>query len=123
MLARLDITNSYENAIFVSIHQNSFAKEKVKGAQVFYYKDSEQGQKLAAAIQAQLKKNIAPENNRIAKTNSDYYILRKVKIPSVIIECGFLSNHDELNKLTNADYQDKMAWSIYLGILDYYSQT
>ena len=67
-------------------------------------------------------KNIDENNNRVAKTNSDYYILRKIKIPSVIVECGFLSNNNELEKLTSNEYQNKIAWAIYLGILDYYSQ-
>lgn len=120
MRNRKEISNSTNADMLISIHQNSFAQEKVKGAQVFYYKKSESGKKLAEFIQAQLKKNIDANNNRVAKINSDYYILKQIKIPSVIVECGFLSNNDELNKLTNSDYQNKIAWAIYLGILDYY---
>lgn len=122
MIKRKEISNSTSADMMVSIHQNSFSQEKVKGAQVFYYKESESGKKLAEFIQSEIKKNIDENNNRIAKTNSDYYILRKIKIPSVIVECGFLSNNNELEKLTSDEYQNKIAWAIYLGILDYYSQ-
>lgn len=122
MLNRKEISNSTSADMMVSIHQNSFSQEKVKGAQVFYYKESESGKKLAEFIQTEIKKNIDENNNRVAKTNSDYYILRKIKIPSVIVECGFLSNNNELEKLTSDEYQNKIAWAIYLGILDYYSQ-
>lgn len=120
MRSRKEISNSTSADMMISIHQNSFSQEKVKGAQVFYYKESNSGQKLAEFIQAQIKKNIDQNNNRIAKTNSDYYILKQIKIPSVIVECGFLSNNGELAKLTSNDYQNKIAWAIYLGILDYY---
>jgi N-acetylmuramoyl-L-alanine amidase CwlD len=122
MIKRKEISNSTSADMMISIHQNSFSQEKVKGAQVFYYKESESGKKLAEFIQTEIKKNIDENNNRVAKTNSDYYILRKIKIPSVIVECGFLSNNNELEKLTSNEYQNKIAWAIYLGILDYYSQ-
>lgn len=122
MMTRKEISNSTNADMMISIHQNSFSQKNVKGAQVFYYKESNNGKKLAELIQAEIKNNVDENNNRVAKTNSDYYILRKIKIPSVIVECGFLSNNNELEKLSSNDYQNKIAWSIYLGILDYYSQ-
>ena len=85
--------------ILVSIHQNSYQSEGVKGAQVFYYKASEDGKKLAEAIQASFKQNLDPENGREAKANDSYYILLNVKCPAVIAECGFLSNYEEAELL------------------------
>ena len=66
------------------------------------------------------KNNLDKNNNRAAKINSSYFILKKIIKPSVIVECGFLSNDNELENLLDDDYQNKIAWGIYLGILDYY---
>ena len=102
--------------ILVSIHQNSYQSEGVKGAQVFYYKASEDGKKLAEAIQASFKQNLDPENGREAKANDSYYILLNVKCPAVIAECGFLSNPDEERLLNDEKYQKKMVEGIAEGI-------
>lgn len=117
---RKNIANNEEVDLLVSIHQNSFPKESVKGAQVFYYKDSEESKKLAECVQNRLKE-IDSTNNRIAKESKEYYILKQTKMPAIIVECGFLSNQEENNNLKNEEYQKKIAWAIYLGILDYYS--
>lgn len=108
--------------MFVSIHQNSFPKSNVKGAQVFYYKGSEEGKRLASLIQNRLKEVVDIDNQRIAKANESYYVLKQIKIPSVIVECGFLSNGVEHDKLMSTEYQEKLAWAIYMGILDYFSE-
>lgn len=121
MQARKKICEDNKNVdMMISIHQNSFVKKNTKGAQVFYYKESSNGKRLAEFIQEQLKNNLDKNNNRVAKTDSSYYILKKIKVPSVIVECGFLSNDYERDNLINNDYQNKIAWAIYLGILDYY---
>jgi len=120
MKTRKEITNSSEADMLISIHQNAYHTEHAKGAQVFYYKESQNAKKLANAIQNEIKKHTEQNKNRVAKTNSDYFILKNIKIPSVIVECGFLSNQNDLYKLTNEDYQNKISWAIYLGILDYY---
>lgn len=121
MLVRKKICEENENIdMMISVHQNSFPKKNVHGAQVFYYKNSNEGKKLADCIQAQLKNNLDKNNNRAAKINSSYFILKKIIKPSVIVECGFLSNDNELENLIDDDYQNKIAWGIYLGILDYY---
>jgi N-acetylmuramoyl-L-alanine amidase len=106
--------------LFVSIHQNSFPSSSAKGAQVFYYKRSESGKKLAMCIQKRLKAVCDIDNTRQAKANSEYYILKKSSVPAVIVECGFLSNGVEKEKLQTDEYQEKLAWAIYMGILDYY---
>ncbi len=120
--SRAEIANNSKADIFVSIHQNSFPKSSVKGAQVFYYKGSEEGKKLAGFIQSRLKEVVDIDNSRIAKANDSYYVLKQIKIPSVIVECGFLSNGIEHNKLMSSEYQEKLAWAIYMGILDYFNE-
>ncbi len=117
---RKNIANNENVDLLVSIHQNSFPKENVKGAQVFYYSGSEESKKLAECVQNRFKE-IDSTNNRIAKENKDYYLLKQTTMPSIIVECGFLSNTEENNKLKNEEYQKKIAWAIYLGILDYYN--
>lgn len=119
---RVEIANNSKADLFISIHQNSFPKSTVKGAQVFYYKGSEEGKKLASLIQSRLKEVVDIDNERIAKANDNYYVLKQIKIPSVIVECGFLSNSVEHDKLMSDEYQEKLAWAIYMGILDYFSE-
>lgn len=120
--SRAEIANNSKADIFISIHQNSFPKSNVKGAQVFYYKGSEEGKRLASFIQNRLKEVVDINNSRIAKANDSYYVLKQIKIPSVIVECGFLSNSVEHNKLISSEYQEKLAWAIYMGILDYFNE-
>lgn len=108
--------------IFVSIHQNSYPSPDVHGAQVFYYKKSENGKRLAAAIQSRIKQAADIDNSRSPKDNSSYYILKNSEIPSVIVECGFLSSFDENERLKSSGYQKKLAWAIYMGITDYFAQ-
>lgn len=119
---RAEIANNSKADLFISIHQNSFPKNTAKGAQVFYYKGSEEGKKLASLIQSRLKEVVDIDNERIAKANDNYYVLKQIKIPSVIVECGFLSNSVEHDKLMSEEYQEKLAWAIYMGILDYFSE-
>lgn len=106
--------------IVVSIHQNSFSQSSVKGAQAFYSKKSEYGKSLATLIQRSIKENADNQNKREAKSNANYYVLKAIEIPSVIVECGFLTNPEEESRLNDGIYQDKMAWSIYLGIVKYF---
>ena len=116
------IGNGENVDLFVSVHQNSFPKNSAKGAQVFYYKKSENGKRLATCIQSRLKEVVDTENDRVAKPNKDYYVLREITVPSVIVECGFLSNSVEHDLLQSDKYQSKIAWAIYMGILDYYGE-
>lgn len=120
---RAEIANTSKADMFISVHQNSFPKNNVKGAQVFYYKGSEEGKRLASLIQARLKEVADVDNDRVAKANDNYYVLKQIEIPSVIVECGFLSNSVEHDKLMNPQYQEKLAWAVYMGILDYYSES
>ncbi len=116
---RVEIIESNFPIIAVSIHQNSFSESKYRGAQVFYHEKSSNGKTLAEILQNQIKETLKDGNKREAKANSNYYMLRKVSCPLTIVECGFLSNEEEARLLTNELYQEKMAWSIHLGIIQY----
>ena len=122
MAERKRIAKESNGDILVSIHQNAFPSEKVKGAQVFYYGRSENGKLLAEAVQENLKNRVDGSNDRQAKENNSYYILKMTEIPAVIVECGFLSNREEEKLLNDAGYQEKLAWAIYCGILDYFEK-
>ena len=102
MAERKRIANESGADILVSIHQNAFPSAKVKGAQVFYHNSSEKGKVLAECVQENLKKRVDGSNHRQAKANDSYYILRTTEIPAVIVECGFLSNHEEEKMLNDA---------------------
>ena len=118
---RIELIHSNHADLAVSIHQNSFPQEYVRGAQVFYYTKSEQGKKLAEIIQEQIKKSMDDGNHRQAKANDNYFMLTKTECPLVIVECGYLTNSAEAALLLNEDYQEKMAWAIHLGVLQYVS--
>jgi len=118
---RIDIINSSGALFAVSIHQNSFSQSGVKGAQVFYHSQSEQGRKLAEILQKQLIETIDDGNRRKAKSNTSYYLLKHTTCPLVIVECGYLSNHREAELLLDEEYQEKMAWAIHLGIMQWIS--
>ena len=108
------------NALFtVSIHQNSYTSPEIQGAQVFYYGQSENGKKLAEILQTALIEQVDPDNHRAAKANESYYLLKKTPTPTVIVECGFLSNPIEAELLLQDDYQDQLVNAIYTGIKTY----
>lgn len=112
------------NPVFtISLHQNSYVTEDIKGAQVFYYGQSTQGEELATTIQNSLISRVDPENKRVAKANESYYLLKKTPTPTVIVECGFLSNPAEADLLLDEEYQDKLVRAIYMGILEYLEKT
>lgn len=119
MKERVRIINEAKPVVAISIHQNSYPQESVKGAQVFYHQQSEQGKKLAESIQEQMKQTINDGNHRMAKANDSYYMLKKTECPIVIVECGFLSNQQEAALLLEEAYQEKIAWGILTGIQEY----
>lgn len=116
--ARTEIMNRSNAALAVSIHQNSFRDSSVSGAQVFYYPDSDEGRKAADAIQEELN-DMQPDNRKEVKANDTYYILKNTEIPVVIVECGFLSNYTEAEKLADDRYQSVVAGTVVRGILQY----
>lgn len=117
---RVRVINDNQPAIAVSIHQNSYHEESVHGPQMFYYTDSEKG-KNAAMILQQFWEKIEPDNMRQAKANSTYYILKNTQVPTVIAECGFLSNSSDAEKLSDVQYQQKIAEVLSAGIIEWCS--
>lgn len=122
MKKRIDIIENSKADIMISIHQNSYPSEKARGAQVFYFRKSENGHLLADCIQKSLIQCLDEKNTRTAKENNNYYVLKNTDIPSVIIECGFLSNPEEERLLNTEEYRLKTAWAIFDGILTYFEK-
>ena len=117
---RVKIGNESSADIFVSIHLNKIPQQQYDGWQTFYNKKSQEGQKLATLIQSNLNEAIQKENKRVAKPIENIYIIKHVEIPITIVECGFLSNPEEEKRLLEDDYQNRLAWGIYNGIIDYF---
>lgn len=116
---RCEQINRLEPDCTVSIHQNSYHEEAIKGAQVFYYGTSGEAERLAEQIQKKLISYLDPDNHRQAKANESYYLLKKTKGPVVIVECGFLSNWEEAKLLQEEAYQEQVAWAVAMGVLNY----
>lgn len=115
MKARVKLINDTAPALVVSIHQNSYHEEGIHGAQVFYYSHSDSGKKAAALMQKALL-SVDSENTRQEKANDTYYLLKRTEVPTIIVECGFLSNQEEAAKLVTKEYQQKLAEAIVTGI-------
>lgn len=121
MQKRVSLINKTKPVIAVSIHQNSYSDSSVTGAQVFYYKGSEVGKEAATLMQEELKK-LNSENVREIKENNNFYMLKKTKVPTIIVECGFLSNAQEAEKLVSEEYQEVLAETISGGIIKWLEQ-
>lgn len=120
---RKKLATESEADIFVSIHMNKFPQEQYHGAQVFYSQDSEESKRLGEEIQKALKDVLGDDNQRQAKKiDGGVYILKNATLPSVIVECGFLSNPHEAQLLKQSEYRQKLAWGIYMGIIRYFNQ-
>lgn len=117
MRKRCEIITEANPVFTVSIHQNSYPDESVKGAQVFYYGQSQEGKKLAETLQKTMIEQLNPDNHREAKANESYYLLKKTPSPTVIVECGFLSNYEEAELLKTEAYQKKVAEAVKTGIM------
>lgn len=109
--------------LFISIHQNMFPDKDCKGAQIWYSK-TEFSMILAKILEAKLKEEVDSNNNRVAKVSKDgYKVLRCDSVPSVLVECGFLSNPAEEQKLKEDAYQEKIAVALAEGVKDFYKNT
>lgn len=117
---RVKIGNESQADIFVSIHLNKIPQSQYWGWQCFYNSKNENSVKLAKSLQTNLNDAIQEDNKRVAMKLDTVYIMKHVEIPISIVECGFLSNPEEENKLLQDEYQDKLAWGIYNGIIDYF---
>ena len=122
MRNRCNRINEVKPDLAVSIHQNSYHEEAISGGQVFYYKTSEKGKRLAELLQKRFDFVLGKDNRRQAKPNGSYYLLLHVKVPIVIVECGFLSNWKEAAALATEEYQDRMAWTVHMGIMEFLNE-
>lgn len=122
MKNRVEIGNNSDADIFVSIHLNKIPQTKYWGWQTFFRKSDEQSEKLAVLLQNGLNETLQKQNKRKALKIENKYIVDNVKIPIAIVECGFLSNEAEANLLNTEEYQTKLAWGIYVGIMNYFME-
>ena len=121
MRARQVLADGAQADILVSIHQNSYPQASVRGAQAFYHGRSAEGKRLAESIQTELVTYLDPDNRRMAKEDESYFLLKETTLPSIIVECGFLSNDEERRLLSRAEYQERVAWAVYMGIVQYFA--
>lgn len=121
---RLNVINNTDESVFVSIHQNHFGESKYHGTQIFYSKNNPDSRTLADCIRMPVVTYLQTDNTReIKQSGTEIYLLNNAQSPSVMIECGFLSNIDETKQLKNEKYQQKLAFIISLGIIDYFTKT
>ena len=116
---RCKFAEKYPESIFVSIHMNSFGSSKYSGTQVYYSENSKESRLLADSIQNRVISDLQKNNNRKIKPGNDVYILENVKNTAVLIECGFLTNKEECEKLSEKEYQKELSFSIVCGIIEY----
>lgn len=117
---RVKIGNESSADIFISIHLNKISESKYYGWQTFFKANNQNSEELARSIQEELNASIQRENKREALKITGKYIVEHVEIPIAIVECGFLSNPEEEELLQKDDYQNRIAWGIYNGIMDYF---
>ena len=123
LLARKELAEKYDNAIFISIHQNSYPKEQYNGFQVYYSKNNPSSKDLALLIEGCVKSTLQPNNKRAAKqADSSIYLLDKISSPSVLLECGFISNAEECKLLCQDGYQNDLCDAIVEGIITFLKQ-
>lgn len=118
---RIALIDEKKPVLTVSIHQNSYEDQTVKGPQVFYYESSSEGKKLAECIQETMNKELGIEKVRKAKGNASYYLLKRSSSVLVIAECGFMTNPEEAELLQTAEYQKRIAEALADGIEKYLS--
>ena len=119
MKLRKEMINKIRPNMVVSVHMNSYTNHTLRGAKVFYDKTSDISRQIAESIQLQFAQNLEASNS--VASVGDYYMLQCTESPSVIAECGFLSNKEERDKLVNDNYQKKLALNIKKGIVDYFA--
>lgn len=115
---RVKIINDMPSAVVVSIHQNHFSDDSYSGAQVFY--GSAEGSKmLAQQLQAALREGVDPHNRRQCKQASSVYLMENITCPGALLECGFLSNRQEEQRLILPNYQKKIACAVSVALAQY----
>ena len=122
LMARLQISNDNPGAIFVSIHMNAFPQKQYSGLQVYYPRGSEKSKALADIIQNTVKALLQPDNTRKPKgAGSNIYLLDKNQNTAVMVECGFLSNDAECQRLCDPAYRQQLSLAVFCSIMEYIS--
>lgn len=117
---RLDLVNDHPGAVFISIHQNKFGAAKYSGAQMFYGVRHPDSQRLASILQENFIGKLQPDNTRqIKQAGKELYLMYNAECPSVLIECGFLSNPEEAHRLTEPEYQNQIAFVTVASVMAY----
>ena len=116
---RCKFAEKYPESIFISIHMNSFGSKKYSGLQVYYTDSNDESYSLAQSIQNKVKNDLQNDNTRVITSGKNIYILENVQNTAVLIECGFLTNPEECEKLSKKDYQKELSFSIVCGIIEY----
>lgn len=120
LMRRVEIANEYDKPLFISIHQNKFEIEKYNGLQVYYSHNSNESKSIAEAIQKDVKHFLQSNNNRkVKQAGSSIFVLDRIECPAVLVECGFLSNKEELNLLADDLYRRKLSFVLYTAIVNY----
>lgn len=119
---RVKIINASEADLIVSVHLNAFTQSQYYGAQSFYKSNCEESKTAAEIIQKNLRNILDKNNERVPQAKKDVRVLDESKLPIVLVECGFVSNAEEGRLLSTADYQEKVAWAIYAGIIEYFEK-
>ncbi|MBQ8321964.1 MAG: N-acetylmuramoyl-L-alanine amidase [Clostridia bacterium] len=115
---RCKVAEMYPDSVFVSIHMNSFGDSKYSGLQVYYSIENEASERIARAVQEQVRADVQPDNNRKIKAGKGIYLLENISNPAVLVECGFLTNAEECKKLSEKEYQKQLSFSIVCGIIN-----
>ena len=115
---RVRIAEGFADATFVSLHMNSFSDPRYDGLQVFYSGNNEESYALAVSVQAQVKEKMQPSNNRNIREGNGLYLMENLSCPAILIECGFISNPSECEKLCEKEYQKQLCFAILCGIID-----
>ena len=113
---RVELINNTQPTLALCIHQNSYTTPDIFGAQVFYHTKTEEAVDVATLVQESLRV-LDANNKREIKENDSYYMLKYCEVPTIIVECGFLTNPTEAQKLTTKEYQEELAFAICEGII------
>ncbi len=121
---RHSVMERYPNSIYLCIHQNQYPSSSISGAQVFYSPNDEESKFLAENIQKSIADKIQKNNKRkVKKCTKDVYLIHNATTSAVLIECGFLSNQNELSKLKTYEYQQQICFSIAIGLFTFINES
>ena len=119
LAARRKIAEETPNCVFVSVHLNAFPQTQYSGLQVWYSQNTPSSLTLAQTVQRMTAEQLQPQNDRRVKpATSSIYLLHHLQCPAILVECGFLSNPEEAARLSTEEYQNQLAFLLFLAISD-----